>query len=89
MAAKWGTCTILALCLVVLVVGCRTTQPNLKPPKTAERLVDPPDRLSTAGIRKEALDAPEDPNAKAMEFKQMGAPGGGRMGPGAGGMPYR
>ena len=88
MTAKWGTCTFLALFLVVLLIGCRTTQPNLKPPKTAEKLVEPPDRLSTAGMRKEAFDALEDPNARAMDFKQMGAPGG-RVGPGGAGMPYR
>jgi hypothetical protein len=86
MTAKWGSCTIVALCLIVFLVGCRTTQPDLRPPKTAQKLVDPPDRLSTAGIRNEAFDKLEDPGARAMDLNKMGAPGGRGARPG-GGMP--
>jgi hypothetical protein len=52
----------------------------------AEKLIDPPDRLSTAGIRNEAFDKLEDPGARAMDLK-MGAPGGRGTRPAGGGMP--
>lgn len=88
MTAKWGTCAVLAMLLAIGLVGCRTAQPDLKPTKTAEKLVDPPDRLNMAGIRKEALDPLEDPARKAMDMKSLGITPGSRAGmAGPGGMP--
>jgi hypothetical protein len=87
MFVKWGTCAILALCLASLI-GCRTPTPNLKPAKTAEEYVVPPQELryETAGYPKAAYDKLIDPSQKAMDDKL--APGAMQTrGGGMGGMP--
>ena len=91
MTAKWGSCAILALCLAILV-GCRTPQPDLKPAKVAEKLVDPPQdaRYDTAGYPKQAYDKQVDPARNAMDAKMnpgvtpagMGSRGAGTSSPG-------
>lgn len=87
MSAKWGACAILALCLA-LSAGCRTPQPNLKPEKTPEKLVDPPQeaRFDSPGYPKQAWDKPVDPFRSAFEAKTTPGvmPTRGTMVPGAG-----
>ena len=95
MTANWASCTILALCMMFAGAGCRTTQPNLKPPETAERLVEPPSRLETPGYPKLAFDTPDDQARKVLDIRaaggvparnmMQGGPGMSGMG-GAGGM---
>ena len=87
MTAKWEGCAILAICLALLV-GCRASQPKLKPADSAEKFVSPPQeaRYDTAGYPSAALDKPEDPMRRAIDTKNgviptrgssMGGPGGG------------
>ncbi len=85
MPAKWGTCTILAICLALCVVGCRTTRPEVKPAKTVERLVEPPPGVLTSGdYPAAALDKVTDPARNAMDMKNSGViPTRGAMMPGA------
>ena len=91
MAAKWVSCIFLAGCLAILA-GCRTSQPNLKPAKTPEKLVEPPQgeaRYETTGYPKQAFDAPIDPAKQAMDSKGLaGLPMRGSS-PGMGGSPGR
>jgi hypothetical protein len=86
MAAKWGKCVILAICLAVSMVGCRTAQPNLKPPETPERLVSPPPGLfDSPEYPKLAFDAQQDPYRRQLDMKAMGQAGGrGSMMPASG-----
>ena len=88
MVAKWGTCAVLALCLILGAVGCRTTRPDVKPAKTAERLVDPPKgTLDTPEYPKQAFDKMEDTQRQAIDLKNMGViPTRGAMMPGGQGM---
>ncbi len=85
MTAKWGSCMALAICLAILG-GCRTPQPNLKPDKTAEKLVEPPreDRFDTPGYPKAAYDKMIDPGLKAMDTKNGVMPTRGSAMPNAG-----
>ena len=87
MTAKWGSCAILVICLALLV-GCRNTQPNLKPEKTPEKLVDPPQeaRYDTPGYPRQAFDKPIDPMRNAFDAKATPGvtPTRGSMGPGGG-----
>ena len=90
MTAKWGSCTILALCLVVLLAGCRTTQPDVKPAKTPEKLVAPPlGMYGSPQMPALAFDKQDDPARRLMDLKAIGvvpASGSGSMGgPGMGG----
>jgi hypothetical protein len=87
MAVKWGSGVVLALCLL-LPVGCRTTQPNLKPEKTREMLVDPPQgeaRFDSPGYPQQAYDKPYDPIRNAFDAKANVMPTRGSMMP-TGGM---
>lgn len=88
MIAKWGICVLLVV-LLGLSTGCRTPQPNLKPEKTAERLVGPPEGTYLAStLPKQAFTTPSDPAAAALDAKS-GAnmmPTRGSMMPGSGGM---
>jgi hypothetical protein len=92
MTAKWVSCTFLGVCLAVLG-GCRTTEPNLKPEKVKEQLVEPPQeaRFDSPGYPKQAYDKQVDPIRNAFDAKT--APGvtptRGTMTPGAGGMGAR
>ena len=82
MTRKWGSGAILAICLL-LAVGCRTTQPDVKPRPEPERYAGPPPerRYEVAGYPKQAFDAPVDPmkrdDGKIMQAGGMGMrPGG-------------
>lgn len=83
MTARWGICACLALVLG-LSAGCRTRQPDLKPPVEEEKLVAPPDlaKYSTPTYPDQAFDKPVDPT-KQLDAK---LPGNGPRGGGAGGM---
>lgn len=63
MTAKWASGAVLAICLLLSLVGCRTFQPNLKPPPAPERYVDPPReaRYEVPSYPKAAFDQPTDP----------------------------
>jgi hypothetical protein len=62
-------CAILVIGLI-LFAGCRTPQPVLKPEKTPEKLVDPPEgAYGSPDYPKEAFDKDEDPGKKAMDAK--------------------
>ncbi|GEM_PF-5023734 len=90
MDGKWGKCGFLAL-LLGIIVGCRTTQPNLKPVETPETLNKPPQeaRFNSPGMPKEAFDR-EDPSKRWRDSLNdnavmpasrgsFGGPGGGMM----------
>ncbi len=87
MSAKWGILAI-AFIWLTLSVGCRSTQPDIKPGKDPERYASPPDRLNTPGLPKIAFDAPVDPAKALIENKQANGvipirgSGGGMGGPG-------
>jgi hypothetical protein len=87
MTAKWGSCIILMICLAILG-GCRTPQPELKPAKTAEKLVEPPreDRFDSPGYPKAAYEKMVDPAVKLMDTKNGVTPTRGSMIPNAGGV---
>jgi hypothetical protein len=86
MTAKWGFCTILVLCLTLCVVGCRTTRPDVKPPKSVERLVEPPPgALASGDYPRAAHDKMVDTARQAMDAKTgVIIPTRGGMGPGQG-----
>ena len=69
MTAKWGGCAILVICLMVLA-GCRTPQPNLKPEDIKkEQFVQPPmeARYESSAYPKQAFDTAADPAKRAFE----------------------
>lgn len=70
MTAKCGSCAVLVVCLA-LMFGCRTPQPNLKPEKTPEKLVEPPQesRYDSSAYPKQAFDKPVDAGMIALENK--------------------
>jgi len=88
MAAKWGSCAMMVVCLAILA-GCRTSQPNLKPDITKEQFVAPPmdARYETSAYPKQAFDATSDPSKRLFDEKKNAAimPARG-AGMGAGGM---
>ena len=86
MIGKWGICIFL-IGLLVLAVGCRSTQPTLKPPEEPQRLVLPPSeaRYNSSEYPKQALSTPEDPT-KRLTFDPKGAGGMGRNSMMPGGM---
>ena len=91
MTAKWVSCTLLIACLA-LATGCRTPTPNLKPEKTPEKLVEPPQgvaRYEQTGYPKQAFDPPEDPSRLAIDAKGMAMPRAGAGGAAMGGMSGR
>ena len=92
MTAKWINCAALAICLALLV-GCRSTQPDLKPEKTPEKLVDQPQeaRFDSPGYPKQAYDKMIDPVKNAFDAKTSPnvMPTRGSMMPSAGGMGNR
>lgn len=69
--------------LLVLALGCRTPQPNLKPPTEREVMNAPPSegRFNTPGYPKEAMKMDDPIKMKAT------AGGPGAPGMGGGGMP--
>lgn len=88
MAAKWKGCIFLASLLAVMA-GCRSPQPNLKPDKSPEQFVSPPQepRYDSSGYPKQAMDPLTDPAKEALDAKNApGAPSRGMMSSGAGGM---
>jgi hypothetical protein len=46
MNAKWGWIAQIGILAIIFLAGCRTPQPDLKPPKQAEVLNPPPDNVS-------------------------------------------
>jgi hypothetical protein len=88
MTAKWGSCIALAICLALLV-GCRSSQPDLKPKVAAQKLVEPPQdaRYDSPGYPKQAYDKMVDPVRNAFESKNTPGvmPTRGSMAPGMGG----
>ena len=87
MTAKWGSCAVLVVCLA-LMFGCRTTQPVLKPDKTPETLVEPPQeaRYDSSAYPKQAFDKLADPGKALLDAKNTpGAPSKNAMTP-TGGM---
>jgi hypothetical protein len=90
MTAKWGSCLFLMVFLA-LSAGCRTPQPNLKPEKTPETLVAPPEdpKYDSPGYPKQAFDAPQDPTKNAMDPKTMGSGRSSMSGGAPGGLPGR
>jgi hypothetical protein len=84
MTLNWGSCIVLFGCLALL--GCRTTPPNLKPPKAPEVLTPPASeaRYDSPDYPKQAFSQPDDPG-KRMIMDGKNQPGGGGMG-GMGGM---
>ena len=89
MFAKWGSCVLL-VAVLVMISGCRTPQPNLKPETTAEQFVEPPagTYLSSA-MPKQAFTSPSDPSKFSIDAKSPGAlpTRGSMMNPGGGGGP--
>ena len=86
MTAKWGS-FLLWFGLLLLTVGCRTPQPNLKPAKAPEVLTDPPreGRFESSSYPKQAFDdAPR--RLDPFDQKGSGVPTRSSMGPGGGGM---
>ena len=86
MTAKWGSCAVLVVCLT-LMLGCRTPQPNLKPEKAPEKLVEPPQeaRYDSSAYPKLAFDTEVDPGRAALDNKNTpGGPGKGGMTPSGG-----
>jgi hypothetical protein len=91
MNAKWGSCALLAICLVILA-GCRSTQPDLKPDTSKEIFNAPPmeGRYQSSVYPKQAFDAPADPGKRMFDNQNPGAMAGrgGMGGPnGMGGSP--
>ena len=88
MTAKWGSCAILVVCFA-LMLGCRTPQPNLKPEKAPEKLVEPPQeaKYDSSAYPKEAFDKVVDPGKALLDAKNTpGMPSRGSMtSPGGGG----
>ncbi len=85
MAAKWSI-KVVFVSLMILSVGCRTSQPVLKPEKTAEVLrVAPQDaRYESSAYPKQAYDSL---NSKRLPVEtKAGPPTRGGMSPGQGGM---
>lgn len=72
--------------MMLLALGCRTPQPNLKPPPEREVMNPPPSetRFNTASYPKEAMKQDDPIKLKAASAN---APGGGMPGAGGGGMP--
>jgi hypothetical protein len=70
MTAKWGSCAVLVVCLA-LMFGCRTPQPNLKPDKVKEQLIEPPPdaRYDSSAYPKQAFDKAVDPGKAALDAK--------------------
>jgi hypothetical protein len=90
MDGKWGKIAILGLFLA-FSVGCRTSRPNLEPPKQPEALTSPPAeaRYNAPGFPKEVMrrDDPTRLFRQSNENQIMPARFGTTGGPGS--MPYR
>jgi len=56
MNAKWGWIARLGVLLMLLIVGCRTTQPDLKPAKQPEVFNPPSEHANLGGYPKKAFD---------------------------------
>ncbi|MBI1830921.1 MAG: hypothetical protein HYR84_05655 [Planctomycetes bacterium] len=87
MTEKWGMCAILMLCLL-LAVGCRSRHPELKPEKTPEQLVEPPQegRYESSAYPKAAYDKLVDPMRNAWNDRNAAGVMPTRGGMGAAGM---
>jgi hypothetical protein len=94
MRSRGSIWTTLACGALVVMLGCRTAQPDLKPPVAKEVLNKPPDeaRFNSAAYPKQAMVSDGDPTKKwdpsaagAMPTRGMG--GGGMGGGGMGGAP--
>jgi len=88
----FGRWTALLLLLFVGVVGCRTSQPDLKPAKTAEVFTAPPDNYDSR-YPKQAFAKDDMSTRLASQQNQAGMspargmmPGGGMGGAGMGAM---
>jgi hypothetical protein len=89
MNSKWTCLTaIIAIPLALFLGGCKTSQPDLKPPKEPERLVPPPENINNnypkQAMNFDAQGKGVDPNT-VLPTRGMGGAGGPSMG-GAGGM---
>lgn len=90
MNAKWGWITHLGILAIIFFAGCRTPQPDLKPPKQAEVFNPPPDNVSP-NYPKQAFNTDDgskrgglDPGAAtSTRGNSVSSPGG--MSPGGGG----
>jgi hypothetical protein len=90
--------TDLGCALLLVVIGCKSTQPDLRPPKQPDVLYKPPDeaRYNSPAYPKQALAQSDDPTKKwnpsgagggsAMPSRGMGGGGMGGGGMGGGGM---
>jgi hypothetical protein len=63
MNAKWGWAAPLAMVFLCSLIGCRHTQPDLKPPEQAEVFNSPSTTASLTGYPKQAFRF-DDPSAK-------------------------
>lgn len=88
MIARASVWTTLGCGLALVIIGCKTAQPELKPPQQPEVLNKPPDeaRFNSPGYPKQALANNDDPTKKwssstagtpgMMPTRGMGSPGG-------------
>jgi hypothetical protein len=98
MRGKWGWIGQVGLVLL-FVAGCRTPQPDLKPPPQEEKLNPPPANARYDSMPKQAFNVDDPlkranslsgggPNGSVMPTRGMGSPGMAGMG-GMGGGPGR
>jgi len=97
MAVRGRIWTDVGCALLLVLLGCRSTTPELKPPPQPEVLNKPPDetRYNSPAYPKQALIKDDDPTKKFgmsgspppmnMPRGGMGGPGGAGGGPGMGG----
>jgi hypothetical protein len=85
MNAKWNWVAPLALVFVLSLFGCRTTQPDLKPPPQPEVFNSPSTTASLSGYPTQAFKF-DDPATrtdldgnKVQQARAMGGGGGGAM----------
>ena len=92
MNTNWGGIIRLGILVVLLVVGCRSTQPDLKPAKQPEQFNPPPDNVNLTNYPKQAWRSEDDqsnrpandPNgmgqgSRGMPAANFGGPSGGGL----------
>ena len=88
MKAHWGRFAWLAMVVLLVLVGCRTAQPDLKPAKQDEVFNPPPDTTNLSGYPKQAFNNRNDDGPSrystdagaSMQSKNMPASFGGPSG---------
>ncbi len=93
MNARPSWITSLGMLLMLLVVGCKTTQPDLKPPKQPEVFNTPSDTANLTSYPKQAFATSTDPTVTvgglppqrgmqgtSMQPASFGGPGSSSMG---------